>query len=168
MLILPLIDHADFIYEDSAQYNMHLLHILQNNASCRILRADYLTHVADLHTRLKIDYLNVRRKKHILTWVSKILNGLAHKKLDRFFTRISEMTQRVTRYNEGDKLYIEKPMLELTKKSFRYRGATLWNSLPEEINMFLLAGSRQGRIHTLFNASCTNEYVMTAKMYCRH
>ena len=32
-LILPLIDYADFIYGESAQYNMHLLQILQNNAS---------------------------------------------------------------------------------------------------------------------------------------
>ena len=132
-LILPLIDYADFIYDDSAQYNMHLLQILQNNASRRILKADRLTHVLDLHTSLQIDYLNVRRKKHTLIWVYKILNGLAPKRLERLFTRISEVTHRLTRYNEGDKLYIPKPRLELTKKSFRYRAATLWNNLPEYI-----------------------------------
>ena len=111
---------------------MQLLQILQNNASHRILKADKLTHVADLHTALQIDYLSVRRKKHVLIWVYKILNGHTPKKLERFFTHISEIT-RVTRYNQGDKLYISKRRLELTKKSFRFRAAILWNNLPDYI-----------------------------------
>ena len=119
------LDFADFIYDDSSQHDMHLLQILPNNVARKILKEDKYTHISDLHQSLKLDYLNVRRIKHWLTWVYKIIIGLAPKRLSRLFTFTCEITDKQTLYNEGSKLYVQKLRLELAIKTFKYRGNAL-------------------------------------------
>ena len=83
-----------------------------------------------MHTNLHLDKLQIRRDKHICIWVYKILNDQSPKKLKRFFTQVAAVCTRITRQSESELLYIQKPRLEITRRSFRYRGAILWNSLP--------------------------------------
>ena len=63
----------------------------------------------------------------------KLLNNLAPEKLKQQFRYVNEVSSRVTRLSSENVLYIGKPRLELTKKSFAYRGAILWNSLPTHV-----------------------------------
>ncbi len=63
----------------------------------------------------------------------KILNGLLPDKLKQHFKYVSEVSTREMRHSQGLNLYISKPRLELSKKSFLYDGAMLWNSLPDHV-----------------------------------
>ena len=134
-LIMPLLDYGDYIYDESLQMNMHTLQILQNSAARKILSAPKLTPTYELHSELQIDTLHVRRIKHVCIMAYKIINGLAPKKLEKIFTKVSEVSQRSTRSLDQDLLYIKKPRLELSKKSFGYRAAVLWNKLPKDIRL---------------------------------
>ena len=60
----------------------------------------------------------------------KILNGLSPQALRDKFIFTHEVSSCSTRQSQDLKLYIKKPRLELTKKSFVYRASMLWNELP--------------------------------------
>ena len=65
----------------------------------------------------------------------KIMTGFLPNKLINKFCMVSEVHNRTTRLSCGQNLYIKKPCLELTKRSFVYYGAALWNSLPEHVKL---------------------------------
>ena len=86
-----------------------------------------------LHEQSDMERLEVRRKKHICIFMFKIMTDLLPEKLKKNFKLVSEVSSRDTRHSTGHKLYVPKPRLELTKKSFIYNGAMLWNSLPDHV-----------------------------------
>ena len=133
LLNMPLMDYADFVYDGLPQYNAMTLQKLQNCAFRRILQAPRMTPSAYMHEQLNMDQLGKRRFKHVCVMVYKILNGLAPKTLTLLFKYVTNVSERTTRQAVNKLLYIEKPRLEMTKRSFRYRAAVCWNSLPVHI-----------------------------------
>ena len=134
-LILPILDYSDFVYDGCNQYSSFTLQRLQNGAARRMLQVPRLTPSVYTHQELHMDFLTVRRKKHICIMLYKILNDLAPSKLRRYFTYVNEISIRETRGSSDMKLYIKKPRLELTKRSFAYRAATQWNLLPLHVRL---------------------------------
>ncbi len=63
----------------------------------------------------------------------KIMNGLLPDKLKQLFKYVSYVSCRETRSSISLDLYIYKLRLELTKKSFFFHGAVLWNNLPDHV-----------------------------------
>ena len=92
-----------------------------------------MTPSAYMHDQLNMDRLTRRHFKHTCIMVFKILHGLAPKSLTRLFTYVSDISSRTTRQSEQKLLYIIKPRLELTKRSFRVRAAYYWNTLPVHV-----------------------------------
>ena len=134
-LILPIMDYSDHIYAGTTQRNQLILQKLQNSAARCILHADRLTPSAVLHSELDMDRLHVRRDKHICIYMFKIMNGILPEKLRALFKLVSDISIRDTRQSRCLNIYIHKPRIELTKRSFIYYGAVLWNSLPEHIKL---------------------------------
>ena len=63
--------------------------------------------------------------------VHKILNGQCPDTLNQKFKRRSQISKyEARRVND---LQVPKPMLELTRKSFSYTGAKVWNDIPNNI-----------------------------------
>ena len=129
-LILPLIDYGDVFYDGATQRSRHILQKLQNAAFRRILKAPRLTPPDLLHEDLCMDKLDIRRNKHMCIEMYKVIHDLHPVKLQEYIQKLSDISSRVTRQSSAHALYIKKPRLELTKRSFFYRGALLWNSLP--------------------------------------
>ena len=144
-LILPVLDYADFIYDGLSQYNEFTLQRLQNGAARRILRVSKQTPSVYTHNTVHMDNLAIRRKKHTCIMPFKILNGLSPPALGNKFTFIHDVSSKTTRQSQDLKLYIPKPRLELTKKSFVFRASALWNELPihvrqcDSLNSFKIA-----------------------------
>ena len=128
-LILPVLDYADFIYDGLSQYNEFTLQRLQNGAARRILRVHKRTPSAYTHNTFHMDDLSTRRKKHTCIMLYKILNGLSPPALRDKFIFIHDVSSKHTRQSQDLRLYIRKPRLELTKKSFAYRVSIFWNEL---------------------------------------
>ncbi len=129
-LILPLIDYGDVFYDGTSQKNSIIIQKLQNAALRRILKAPQLTSTAGMHEDLSMDKLHVRREKHICTEMYKIVHELYPRGLMSNIQMLEQVSSRVTRQSSALALYVKKPRLELTKRSFFYRGPILWNKLP--------------------------------------
>ncbi len=49
------------------------------------------------------------------------------------FKYVNEIHSRVTRQSISNKLYVPKPRIEISKQSFTYRGAVIFNEIPDNI-----------------------------------
>ena len=65
--------------------------------------------------------------------VFKILTDIKYTKLRARFQFVKDLSQRQIRLSDTNSLYICKPNLEMTKRSFVYRGSLYWNSLPVHV-----------------------------------
>ncbi len=108
LLILPLLDYMDYIYDGTTQRNIMILQKLQNSAARRILRAKHDTPSAEMHQELGWDKLELRRIKHTCEMVYKIINGLAPERLKEHFVLVSEISTRSTRQTDENLLYLPK------------------------------------------------------------
>ena len=103
---------------------------MQNRAARVILQANCEVNSSLLLETLKWDKLSLRRRKLKAIMMSKSLNGLAPVYLQDLFS------ERHTDYDMRDSLRksnLPRPRTDYLKRSFGYRGALLWNSLPENI-----------------------------------
>ena len=132
-LILPVLDYADYIYDGLNQYSAFTLQRLQNGAARRILRVNRRTPSTYTHDELHMDTLEIRRKKHTCIMLYKILNDQAPPALKAKYKYVNEVSSKTTRRSAELNLYVQKPRLELTKRSFVYRSSMLWNSLPVHV-----------------------------------
>ena len=72
-------------------------------------------------------------KFHTLVAVYKCTHGLVPSYLYNTFVQISRIHSYSTRQANLEHLYTRQPKLTKFKRSFTYRGVTLWNELPEHI-----------------------------------
>ena len=63
--------------------------------------------------------------------VHKILNGQCPQVLKQTFTKRSQFSKYETRRSRD--LQVQRTRLEITKKSFSYKGATAWNEIPNNV-----------------------------------
>ena len=76
-LILPHFDYGDILYDSLKQNDSRSLQVLQNRGLRIILRKDIYELVDMMHTALNMDQLDIRRKKHTLHMIYKILHNQA-------------------------------------------------------------------------------------------
>ena len=127
-MLCSVIDYGNVFLSSCNNCDLNDLQTLQNHA----IRCSYNVkspreeHVVDLHVKSKIKFINVRRKKQILTccW-RNIKKGVI----------VTSNPVRVMRSNLAPTIYLPIPKTELFKKSVYYYGATLWNSLPPNVRL---------------------------------
>ena len=76
--------------------------------------------------------LNERRRQFVAKLMYKIIHNLAPKSLTKIFHK-SNASMKYNLRGSFNKLNLPLPKTEFLKKSLSYRGAKLWNSLPNEI-----------------------------------
>ena len=74
-LILPIFDFGDVLYHKLTPQDSDTLQCLQNTACHAILKADFRTHIVDLHDDLAMPTLYQRHCQHIENYMHKLLNG---------------------------------------------------------------------------------------------
>ena len=104
--------------------NEEQLERLQRRAARIVLKTVHLS-AQDMASSLGWDPLKTRREKHIIKVVKNCLDGHASYFSDYFRRRTYDIHDYDTR--SKDRLSINKVNLELTKRAFFYKGATLFN-----------------------------------------
>lgn len=122
-----------FNYTDTAWGNLSIgcsknLQQLQNRAARIILRLDSSRDNFDI---LKWTDLETNRKIHKCVLVFKCLYNLVPQYLSNYFTRNSCFHTHNTRRKSD--LHLPKQKLSLGKRTFRFSGSVLFNSLPAHI-----------------------------------
>ena len=94
-----------------------------------IMDVPKLTRLAPLFKECGILPIQDRVKFRSVVMVYKTMNGLTPTYMAKMFTEVSEVSTRQTRSSQSKKLYIPKRNLCISRQSFRYMGAILYNEL---------------------------------------
>ena len=130
-MILPYFDYADVIYNSATKDLTDRLQKLQNRAGRIILnlKLEDRVSIVQIHDTLNWQPLDIRRKYHSLALMFKIMNNLAPEYLQNEIQFVSHSYP--SRF--GLQIKLPKPRTECLKRSFNYRIAKAYNSLPPDI-----------------------------------
>ena len=135
-LIVPILDYADVAFDMLSAKCSKTLQVVQNSALQIILKADWWTPTTELHQKTNLIYIADRRHFHTMVQVYKCLNGMAPETLTNQLSQVENKQQSggvTTRSSSRGDLLIPDIKLEVTRKSFRYRGPQPYNMLEEDI-----------------------------------
>ena len=131
-LVQPYFDYCSAVWGNCGSGLSEKLQKLQNRAARIITFSNYDAPAEPLRCFLNWKTLDVQRSIDKSILMFKSLHNLAPKYLTSKFVHRSDITSYSVR-NAESKLAVPLPRTEFGKRSFRYSGAVLWNSLPSDI-----------------------------------
>ena len=131
-LIQPYFDYCLPLWDNCGVLLKEKLQRFQNRAARVVTGAKFDVSSSELLELLNWKNLEYRFKLNELTLMYNILNNGTAPCLRQFFSARSDINNNYNLRNYDSDLSIPKPKKEFLKRSFRYRGAVLWNSLSYE------------------------------------
>ena len=128
-LIQPYFDYCSPIWGVCDQKLKDKLQKFQNRAARIIVGASYEIRSADVLQSLAWDNLETRRRTTKAILMFKVLKDYIGPTLKESLIRRNHMQTNYDLRNSHTDLALPKPKREFLKKSFKYSGAKLWNSL---------------------------------------
>ena len=127
-LVQPHFDYCSIVWGNCGKTLSERLQKLQNRAARILTSSSYDADARYLLQQLGWKDLITQRQIQVALMVFKALNDLAPDYLSSMFTERS--TSGYVLRDSTNKLNVPLPRTNYLKRSFSYRGATLWNSLP--------------------------------------
>ncbi|KAI8493786.1 hypothetical protein Bbelb_281330 [Branchiostoma belcheri] len=106
---------------------------MQNRVGKLILKAPYRTPSREVLSRLGWKSVRTLHRQHKAMLVYRALDNSLPPHMRGVFIRYRDEASRSTRQSTLDNLIIPRPQLEVYRRSLRYSGATVWNSLPPHV-----------------------------------
>ena len=121
--ILPILDYADFLFDSSIKYELDLLDRIQDRA-LRLISRGQLNNAA-VENAHNIEPLRARCRKHHLALMYRL------SRIDLYL----DSSRPEIGLRSRNKIKFSTAKIKLTKvmKSPYYRGVSLWDRLPEEV-----------------------------------
>ncbi len=127
LLVLPVLDYCDVVYDCLSVKDCQTLQRLQNYALRVILQSGFEIGTQNMHEILGLCHLSSRRHMHTLNYVYSCAHDLAPPNVCSQMTPVHETHQRNTRAAERYDLQLPNYHLDMSRRSFRYRGPFYWN-----------------------------------------
>ena len=131
-LIQPYFDYCSALWDTCGKVYKDKLQKLQNRAGRVIIGARFDVSSANVLEDLQWSTLDVRRDRLKSVFMYKILNEQSAPSLGEKFIKIKDLNREYNLRSNDSDLALPKPKTNYFKRSFRYSGAVLWNSLPSE------------------------------------
>ncbi len=131
-LIQPYFDYCSPLWDTCAKTLKDNLQTLQNRAARVISGENYDVRSEDILQSLKLDSLDVRRKKLKSVLLCKVLNGISAPCLRENLVRLNVLPRGYELRDSETDLKLPKPKTNFLKRSFQYSASTLWNDLSTE------------------------------------
>ena len=128
-LILPHFDYCSSVWGNLEKGLAQKLQKLQNRAARIITRSDYTIRSREILSDLNWSTLEQRRDQHLKLLMFKTINKNVPDYLLAKFAPVKTIHNYCLR-GADSRIFVPRPSTEALKKSFSYRGAVLWNSLP--------------------------------------
>ena len=124
-MVAPLFDYCDVVLGALPPKSQFKLQKLQNSACQILLRQGPRGSVTQMDKELKLDYLSVRRSKHILNHVYNGVNDLFPAHICNRLTLVKQDSVYATGASETFKLKIPQVKLKLLEQNFFYQDPVL-------------------------------------------
>ncbi len=131
-LIQPYIDYCSLLSDTCGKVHKDKLQVLQNSAARVITGARFDVNSINVLEDLQWSTLDVRRHIYRYKMMYKILNEQSAPSLREKFIKNKDLNREHNLRSNDTDLALPKPKTNYLKRSFRYSGAMLWNSLPSE------------------------------------
>ena len=149
--IQPHLDYCNTIWGNG---NTKRILLLQKLALRIIEEVPRRTPSSPLFKKCRVMTIKERVQYRSSCLVYKACNGLTPSYLSDMFKTMNNTTQRSTRLNKPNMLYIPRARLETTYQTLRHNGATIFNSLSQQLrDSKTLDTFKSTYIKTFFNAS---------------
>ena len=126
--ILPIIDYGDVLYAGTYDSDLCKLDRLQVDAMRIVTGATEKSNINLLYNETEWQRLDLRREKHILCLMFKIVNGLSPSYLCDILQDINHVDIRYNLRREGN-IRVPFARTETFKRSFFPYGIQIWNNL---------------------------------------
>ena len=152
-IVLPSMDYCDVVWSGCTRTAAKELEVVQNNTARAVLGAPYRSLATALRTQLCWVTLEKRRELHTAVWVHRCLRpGVTPSYLHDIFQPLRKQHQHRTRLSEHGVL-VPRAHTNMMLKSFHYRGAVVWNSLPEKVRCITKQSAFRSALKLFFNES---------------
>ena len=152
-IVLPSMDYCDVVWSGCTKTIAKKLEVVQNNAARAILGAPYRSSATVLRTQLGWVTLETRRELNTAVWVYRCLKpGVTPPYLHDIFQTIRKQHQHHTRLSDHGVL-IPRAHTNMMLKSFQYRGAVVWNSLPEKVQCMTRVSAFRSALKLFYSES---------------
>ena len=132
IIFLPYITYASTVWDTAPEQDLQKLQRMQNRAGKLLLGAPHRTPSTEVLTRLGWKDIKTihRRQKALLTY--KSLNNLLPDYMRQMFTYCRDRSVRTTRQSDSNLLYLPMVRREVYRRSIKYAGSLVWNTLPPQ------------------------------------
>jgi hypothetical protein len=130
-LVLPHFNYCSTIWNDNNKSHIDKLWKLQKRAALVITSSDYTIRSSQVFETLQWHPIKNLMDKRDLTMMFKVVKNIAPNYLTNMFRKCDNSNYSLRSNNL--KLSLPKPKTDFLKRSFSYRGAVAWNSLPSEL-----------------------------------
>ena len=131
-LVQPYFDYCAPIWDTCGETLTDKLQKLQSRAARVITGAKYEERSVDILQGLGWEFLDKLRSKRKSIMMFKILHDQSAPLLRNLFLKAEDCQGRYDLPNRDTDLALPKPKINYLKRSLRYSGAMLWNSLEKE------------------------------------
>ena len=151
-LVFQHFDYCSPVWSNCKVEYFSSLQILQNKLARVLLSADIKTSTDDLMTTLNSDKLEKKRwQKQLILIVFKCLKHDAPSYLSSKFVYTSSVYFQNTRNQSSNILLMPSFNIKSGKRTFYFRGSSIWNSLPTDVRCNLFSMSIQTfKTHVIF------------------
>ena len=152
-IIQPHFDYCSPVWDNCSQGLLTKLQKLQNRAARVLTRSSYDTPSTEVLEKLSWKTIAQRQTETRCILMYKILNGLQPDYLRYQFVSRSDVTQVSTR-NSSNTLALPAPRTNFLKRSLRYNGGKLWNSLEPDLRH----AESLSTFKSLLRSNCTSSH----------
>ena len=130
-LVSPHFIYCSNVWNDGNRTHIEKLYKMQKKAAHVITGSNYEIRSSEIFQRSGRELIEDTLKKRVSLTVFKALKGDLPENISENL-KFEHNKQHQLRSNDC-KIYLQKPKTDFIKKSFSYRGALTWNSLPSEV-----------------------------------
>ena len=133
--IQPKIDYAITVWGYSSETNIGKVQRMQNRAARAIYGIYDYINVRGIDLLRDMNVMNVKQRRDyfMALLIFKSIHGLAPEYLCNEISMKIEVSQRLTRHDNENDVFVPDVNTEIAKCSFLYQGPTVYNKLPHHI-----------------------------------
>ena len=127
------VQYGSELYTTANKKSIKSIQVKQNRSLKVLFNKDFYTPTTTLHKELKLPLVHDIGKINALKLVHKIINKQAPEAFENYFTSNKDIPGRRAGTRQDNNLATSKYKSDTAKKMFKYRGATFWNSVSQEV-----------------------------------
>ena len=151
-VLLPIVDYADVVYQNTTDTHLKSLNVLYNSLCRFVLRCPYRTHHCLMYNSLNWLQPKARRPFHWLLFIFKCIYFNCPPYLKQYF--VQSTSSYPLRHLQHP--YFELPSVSLVagRRSFCYKAPSDWNNLPLALRSISSFGRFKTSLYSHLESTC--------------